>query len=123
MRKLFFFLLLPLISLLISTQAEALAALPTVRDCSIASLSGSSQSLLTAANYQRKYLFIQNTGTSNIGVNLQGGTAAIAGTGTITVAPGASLEYPIAADSNLIPSNIVTVIGTAAQSVTCLEGK
>lgn len=87
-------------------------------DCSKASLSGSSQSLLVA-NSQRRYLFLQNTGTSSVGVNVAGGTALIGGTGTITLLPGTSLEYTATG----VPTTAITGIGTAAQSLTCIEGR
>lgn len=102
----------------------------TLADCSIASMSGSSQFLgtaytLSARNLGRKYLMICNNGTTNnVGVNLTGGTAALAGAGTITLVPGSCLEYPKAGSGfGLVPSNAVTVIGTAAQPVLCLEGR
>lgn len=87
-----------------------------VNDKSIASLSGSSQPLLPA-NPDRRYLLIQNTGSANVGVNLAGGTAALGGLGTITLAPNGSYEP----DSNFIPTNAVTVIGTTGQPVFCVE--
>jgi len=87
-----------------------------VNDKSIASLSGSSQVLLIA-NPDRRYLLIQNTGASNIGVNLAGSTAAIGGSGTITLFPGGSYEPA----SDFMPTNPVNVIGTAGQPVLCLE--
>ena len=87
----------------------------TVADYSITSLSGSSQSLL-AKDGTRSYLLIQNTGNANVGVNLAGGTAAIGGTGTITLVPNGSLTFNI--DS--IPANAINVIGTAGQPLVCL---
>jgi hypothetical protein len=92
-----------------------------VRDCSIASLSGSSQQIL-AANPQRKFLFIVNNGagSNSVGLNLAGGTAAINGSGTITLAANGS--FLIQANVPQI-YNAITVIGTAAQSVQCFEGR
>jgi hypothetical protein len=119
--RLFASLLIFVSSLFFGTPVFA-QALPTFRDCSIASLSGSSTSMLVA-NPSRKYLFVMNTGTSNVGVNLAGGTAAIAGAGTVTLVPGASLELPKSGSTNLMPTGIVTVIGTAAQPVVCYEGR
>lgn len=104
----------------------------TLADCSIASMSGSSQALGTAfalgsKNYTRKYLLICNTGAAgdNVGVNLSGGTAALAGTGTLTLVPGACLEYPKSGETefSLVPSNNVNVIGTSSQPVLCYEGR
>jgi len=88
----------------------------TPSDKSITSLSGSSQSAL-AANPQRQLLVIQNTGNANVGINLVGGTAAIAGTGTITLAPQGSMTFDIT-----IPLGAVNVIGTAGQPLLVLEG-
>src|SRR5215813_5213973 len=87
-----------------------------VNDKSVASLAGSSQVLLIA-NPDRRYLLIQNTGSSNVGVNLAGGPAAIGGAGTITLLPGGSYEP----DAGFIPTNPINVIGTAGQPVVCFE--
>ena len=87
-----------------------------VNDKSIAALSGSSQTLLVA-NPDRRYLLIQNTGAADVGVNLLGGTAALAGPGTIILTPGGSYEP----DANFIPTNAITVIGTVAEPVFCVE--
>lgn len=85
------------------------------RDKSITSLSGASQTL-TAALGNRQFLLIVNTGNANIGVNLAGGTAAFGGTGTITIVANGSLLL-----DHFVPQNAVTVIGTAAQPVCCIE--
>ena len=86
------------------------------RDASITSLSGSSQTAL-AKNGNRQFLLIENTGNANIGVNLTGGTAAIAGTGTITIVANGSLLL-----DHVIPQNAITVIGTTGQPVCVIEG-
>lgn len=106
---------------------------PTLADCSIASLSGSSQALGTAYAlgskvYNRKYLYICNMSAVNgdtVGVNLAGGTAALQGAGTVTLNPGACLEYSGFSGSGLPlpPSNNINVIGTSGQPVLCYEGK
>jgi hypothetical protein len=106
---------------------------PTFADCSIASMSGSSQSLGTAFTlgskaYNRQYLLICNTSTvtaDTLGVNLSGGTAALQGAGTSTVYPGACLEFSAAPGSGLPlpPSNAINVIGTSTQPVLCVEGR
>jgi len=105
---------------------------PTFADCSIASMSGSSQSLGTSFTlgskaYNRKYLHICNTGSAgnNVGVNLTGGTAALSGSGTETLVPGACLEFSAAPGSGLPlpPSNAINVIGTSSQPVLCEEGR
>lgn len=121
-------------SLFLSDQAfaQSASANPTFADCSIASMSGSSQALGTAFvlgthAYNRKYLEICNTGASgdNLGVNIAGGTAALAGVGTLTLVPGSCVEYSSAPGSGLPlpPSNGVNVIGTSGQPVACIEGK
>lgn len=86
-------------------------------DRSITSLSGSSQQLMPQ-NTQRSLLIIENTGNANIGVNLAAGTAAIGGTGTITLVPNGSIII----DSQAVPFQQINVIGTAGQSVTAFEG-
>lgn len=123
---------LVLLSLLMLLPEAAMAqTAPTFADCSIASLSGSSQSLGTAFTlgsraYNRKYLLICNTGSAgnNVGVNLAGGTAALAGAGTLTLVPGSCKEFS-SQNNNLpaVPSNNINVIGTSGQPVLCLEGR
>lgn len=103
--------------LAIPAHAQAVSVF-SIADCSIASLSGSSQTAV-AANSQRKYLLIFNNGNANVGVNLAGGTAAIAGAGTVTLGSLASIEY----NGSAVPQGAVTVIGTAAQPIVCLEGR
>lgn len=112
--------------------AQTAGANPTFVDCSIPSLSGSSQTLgttvtLGAHAYNRKYLHICNTGSTgnNLGVNLSGGTAALSGTGTETLVPGACLEFSSNPGSGLPlpPANGVTVIGTSGQPALCEEGR
>ena len=95
----------------------ALGRTGLVSDKSITSLSGSSETLL-AQNMQRSFLLIVNTGNANIGVNLAGGTAAIGGTGTVTIVANGSLIFE---DAGFIPGNAINVIGTAAQPVCCYE--
>lgn len=87
-------------------------------NCSIASLSGASQSLL-AANPLRRYLLIQDNGTAAVGVNIVGTTAVIGGAATITLQPGTSIEYAGPA----MPTSAVTAIGTSSQPITCIEGR
>lgn len=116
-----------------SASAQVAGADPTYIDCSIASMSGSSQSLGTAFTlgsraYNRKYLHICNTSTvtaDTLGVSLSGGTAALGGTGTNTLYPGQCLEFSSAPGSGLPlpPSNAVNVIGTSGQPVLCEEGR
>lgn len=84
-------------------------------DQSIASLSGSSQTLLNA-DMTRSFIMIENTGNANIGVNPTGGTAAIGGTGTFTIVANGSMTF----ETGSIPGNKFTVIGTAGQPVACV---
>lgn len=66
------------------TSSASLGITPT--DRTIVSTSGSSQQLM-AANASRHSMTIENTGNANCGVNPTGGTAVIAGAGTITLVP------------------------------------
>lgn len=87
-------------------------------DRSITSLSGSSQTLLNAASRaSRKRIIMKNGGTA-AGVNLNGGTAAIGGAGTITLAAGEGLSL----SGRDCPQGAITVIGTAAAYFSCFEG-
>lgn len=85
-------------------------------DRSIASLTGSSQQAI-AANESRQSLLISNSGNANVGVNLVGGTAAIGGTGTITLAAAGLLLL-----DEWVPTGAINVIGTAGQPLTIIEG-
>lgn len=86
-----------------------------VIDKSIASLSGSSEALLTQ-NMTRRYLMIFNPSATNyIAVNPTGGTAALNGAGCITIPPLKMWE-----PEPFIACNAMTVIGTAASPVTCV---
>ena len=89
----------------------------TWADKTITSLTGSSQTL-SAALATRKALLIQNTGASNVGVNLLGGTAAVGGAGTLTLESLAIISLSGAE----CPVGAITVIGGAAQPLYCLEG-
>lgn len=85
-------------------------------DRSIASLAGTSETLM-AANTSRRVLIVSNAGGTAIAVNLTGGTAVLNGAGCITLAAGGNLvldTYP--------PTALVKVIGTAAAAVTAYEG-
>lgn len=82
----------------------------TPTDRTITSASGASQTLM-AANASRHSLTVMNTGNANCGVNPTGGTAAIGGAGTITLAP-------LGSYAPRIPTlSAVTVICTAGQPV------
>lgn len=117
------FIVLALISLLsfaLPQQASAEAAY-NIRDCSISSLSGSSQSL-AVANPNRKYLGIFNGGANTVYVNVAGGTAASTSISSIAMPPNYSLIF--SPDNNRsVSNNAITIIGTAGQPVTCFEGR
>jgi len=82
----------------------------TPTDRTITSASGASQQM-AAANATRHSLTVVNTGSANCGVNPTGGTAAIGGTGTLTLAP-------LGAYTQRIPTlSAVTVICTAGQPI------
>jgi hypothetical protein len=93
---------------LLSSSSPAVGITPT--DRTITSASGSSQQIM-AANAARHSLTIENTGNANCGVNPTGGTAAIGGAGTITLAP-------LGSYTPAIPTlSAVTVICTSGQPV------
>lgn len=103
----------------------ALVALPafasptyTLNDCSIASLSGSSQQIV-AANPNRQYLMLFNSGANTAYVNLVGGTAASSGASSVVLGVNASVVISGAQ----ISTSKVTITGTAAQPFTCYEGR
>lgn len=89
-------------------------ALP-VTDRSIASLSGSSQQVFADVGTRSiTERFICNvSASSNIAINLTGGTAALNTGGSVTLTPGACWTGKV--------SNKITVIGTAAQPITAGE--
>jgi hypothetical protein len=97
-------------------EVEAMSQNGMARDNSIASLTGSSQQAL-ALNGGRQFLAIENTGNANVGVNITGGTAAIGGSGTITIAAGGSIIL-----DRWVPQNAINVIGTAGQPLAVVEG-
>ena len=91
-----------------------------LKDASITSLSGSSETLL-AAQPGRSYLLIQNTGTANCTVNMTGGTAAAGGAACVTLSPiNATGPNNCIEFSEFVPANAIKVIGTAGQPVLCL---
>lgn len=109
-------------SIFIAANASAQLALNPVLDCSIASLSGSSQALRSVSNYQRKWLLVCNTGNATVGINWAGGTAVIAGASQ-NLPTGACKEFSINGGEPSPPPNPITVIGTAGQPLSCFEGK
>jgi hypothetical protein len=92
----------------IVAPTAALGITPT--DRTIASTSGSSQTLM-AANAARHSLTIMNPGNANCGISPTGGTAVIGGAGTLTLAP-------LGAYTPRMPTlSAVTVICTAGQPI------
>lgn len=90
------------------TASNPVGITPT--DRTITSATGASQTM-ASANASRHSLTIENTGNANCGVNPTGGTAAIGGAGTLTLAP-------LAAYTPRIPTlSAVTVICTAGQPI------
>lgn len=90
------------------TAAAPVGITPT--DRTVTSATGASQTLMSA-NASRHSLNVVNTGNANCGVNPTGGTAAIGGAGTLTLAPLGSYSPRIP------PLSAVTVICTAGQPV------
>ncbi len=83
-------------------------------DHSISSLASGSQQLVPK-DMTRNFLEIFNSGADNIGVNLTGGAAAIGSAGTDTIIPNGSMSFNVGS----IPGNLITVVGTTGQPVTC----
>jgi len=114
-------LLAALILSLLATPALA-NPLWTIRNCGISSMSGSSQTLV-AKNPAHHYLLICNFGAAgdNITLGLAGETAVA--NQDLTLVPGSCKEYEDGS-SYLAPppANLITVIGTSGQPVTCSEG-
>jgi hypothetical protein len=107
----------PLSSALININASVVADAARnpiyngfIRDRTITSASGASQQLF-AANFQRHSLTIVNTGNASCGINPTGGTAAIGGAGTLTLAA-------LGSYTPRIPGRqAITVICTAGQPI------
>lgn len=85
-------------------------------DRSIASLAGTSETLM-AANTARRILIIYNIGATAIAVNLIGGAASLTVGGSMVIAAGGSLFIETAP-----PTALIKIIGTAAAAVTAYEG-
>lgn len=123
-----FLALIALFTIFFIPEANAAPALRGFNDCSIASLSGSSQQIL-AANPNRSYLLLCNTAAANsAGVNFAGGTAAIGGAGTYTliannVAGTSCKEFAIDSYLPPPPAGAINVIGTSSQTLLCYEGR
>lgn len=90
----------------VNSTAVYLGITPT--DHTLTSATGASQTLMNA-NASRHSLNVVNTGNANCGINPTGGTAAIAGAGTLTLYPGGSY-------SPRVPTlSAVTAICTSGQ--------
>lgn len=90
------------------TSSASLGITPT--DRTVTSATGSSQQMM-AANASRHSMTIENTGNANCGVNPTGGTAVIAGAGTITL-------VPLGSYTPRVPTlSAVTVICTSGQPI------
>lgn len=112
---------LVLCTLFVGTPDLAQASTTTnyaLADCSISSLSGSSQQVV-AANPQRQYLMLFNSGANTVYVNLAGGTAASSGASSIPLGVGAS----VVVNGANVSRSAVTVTGTSTQPITCYEGR
>jgi hypothetical protein len=102
-------------ALLLSGQALAQERASPLIDRSIASLSGSSQSLFSDVGSRGVVeRYVCNASSANsIAINLNGGTAAVNGSGSVTLNAGGCWSGRV--------SNAITVIGTAGQPVTAGE--
>jgi hypothetical protein len=100
---------------LLSSQA-VVGGEVTYTDKTITSATGSSQTIM-AANASRKSLIIQAI-SATVGVNINGGTAAIGGAGTLVLLPGKDLILSGAE----CPVGAITIITTAATYVPAYEG-
>lgn len=118
-------LILALLAATVFAPSAFAQALPTLADCSISSLSGSSQQLV-AKNTNRKSLRISNPSLNqNVYLNLSGGTAASAVSSLVIspVASGVNSLTLTAGDTGSMGNNTVTVTGTPGSPVTCYEGR
>jgi hypothetical protein len=105
----------PTYPLPVSFGAPQVGGTMTATDKTITSATGASQTLAAAAAGRRAILI--KAGASSVGVNLLGGTAAIGGAGTITLAP---LEG-IFLDGASCPVGAITIITTATAYVSAIE--
>jgi hypothetical protein len=83
----------------------------------ITSLTGSSQQVVGATILRKRLIF--KNGANPVAINLLGGTAAIGGAGCITM----TAYEGLALIGDDCPDGVVTVIGTAANYFSCLEGR
>ena len=91
------------------------------RASGLVTMAGTSEVLL-ALNSARQYLYIQNTGTANLTVNMIGGAAVPGAQGCITLTP-ITVTGPnnfVVYEGEAVPGNAINVIGTAAQPCLCL---
>lgn len=98
------------------SQTPAIGGVNTLTDKTIASLAGTSETLM-AANANRKGIFIK-AGAAAVTVNILGATAAAgAAGGNVTLSAYEKLELY----GPMCPVGIIKVIGTAANYVTAFE--
>lgn len=96
----------------LSAPAFAQEMATPIRDRSIASLTGTSQTLFSdVGTHGITERYVCNPSASNsLAINISGGTAALNTAGSITLAPGGCWSGRV--------SNTITVIGTSGQGVT-----
>lgn len=104
-------------ALTISTSALAVDS-RTFVDKSDSSVSSSTAETLMAANINRRFLFIQNIGTTSVWLSY-GGTAAVDTAGSFELLPGQSLTH----EGDTSPRNAISILSeTSAGKVTAYEG-
>lgn len=100
--------------------AYALATLSGLGSLSVANIGSGSQTFAAAAN--RRYLFVHNPGTLNIGLSLRTGataSAAVGVPGTMTILPNGAFSM----ENSFIYNGEFTVCGTSGLSpVTIMQG-
>lgn len=110
------FILLGLLALPLSPAGAADSR--TLVDISEASVSEVAAEQLVAANKARRYLFIQNIGSTYVWINY-GGTAAVATAGSFRLAPFDSLTF----EGDTLTRDAISIISqTSAGTVTAYEG-
>lgn len=110
-------ILLALAGMLLPLQAHAAdaRALTSISDSSV---NFASAETLTTAKETRRYLFIQNIGTTYIWVNY-GGTAAANTAGSLRLAPYDSLTFE---GDTVVRSSVSVISETSAGKITAYEG-
>lgn len=106
-----------LLAFLAVNPARASITEPEAISCST-TVSNSSATIL-AADKKRRLLLIQNVDPDeDLGVNPQGGTAAIGTAGTVTLVPNASITF----NGKDVPQNAMTgICESGTCQITCIE--